>query len=251
MENYLFKKSYRLNNFSKISYKSLWGAKGIFTTVRIYGNFNNLILIEDHIKRFNHSAKKTNINFRLSKKIIFELTKAYITLNSYDHLLRIACNKKILSISLRKRKKISKNFSVELVAYQRALPKIKNLKYKKILKLQKNINLKNQEIIFYNKHSLLEGSTSNIIAVKNDFLYIPKDNYYFGTTLNYLMKQSQMKVLKQNIRLRDLQQFSEILLVGSGKGVVSVDLIKNINWKRSSIKIYKRLMSLYKNLLVQ
>ena len=53
MENFLFKKSYQLKTFSSLPYESLWGANGIFTTVRLYGDYPDLILIDEHIKKFN------------------------------------------------------------------------------------------------------------------------------------------------------------------------------------------------------
>ena len=53
MENFLFKKSYQLKTFSSLPYESLWGANGIFTTVRLYGDHPDLILIDEHIKKFN------------------------------------------------------------------------------------------------------------------------------------------------------------------------------------------------------
>ena len=57
MENFLFKKSYQLKTFSSLPYESLWGANGIFTTVRLYGDQPDLILIDEHIKKFNSSIK--------------------------------------------------------------------------------------------------------------------------------------------------------------------------------------------------
>ena len=69
MENFLFKKSYQLKTFSSLPYESLWGANGIFTTVRLYGDYPDLILIDEHIKKFNSSVKKFNIHFKLTKEI--------------------------------------------------------------------------------------------------------------------------------------------------------------------------------------
>jgi len=74
MENFLFKKSYQLNTFLSLPYKSLWGAKGIFTTIRLYGDSPKLILLEEHLKKFNSSVKKFNIHFKLTKK---NYTKSY------------------------------------------------------------------------------------------------------------------------------------------------------------------------------
>ena len=49
-------------------------------------------------------------------------------------MLRIALNKKILSISLRKRIQPNLNFDLKLVTLKRQKPEFKNLKYKEILK---------------------------------------------------------------------------------------------------------------------
>ena len=40
----------------------------------------------------------------------------------------------------------------------------------------------------------------------------------------------------QNIKILELNNYDEILLIGSGKGVASVKKIKDINWKRKSLK---------------
>ena len=249
MENFLFKRSYQLNNLSLIPYKNLWGFKGIFTTVRLYGNKNNLILIDEHLKNFNQSLIKFNISFFLSKKLLIKIINPHLNLNKYDHLLRIACNKNILSISLRKRKKILNNYSIILKSYQRPLANFKHLNYKKILNFQKKINLQKTEIVFYKNNNLLEGSTSNLIAVKNNIIFIPKNNYYFGTTLNYLLSKTKMKIIKKNIKIYNLTNYAELILVGSGKEVVSISLVKFINWKKSSDKAYKELNKIYKKLL--
>tara|TARA_B100000315_G_scaffold249219_1_gene280106 strand:- start:486 stop:719 length:234 start_codon:yes stop_codon:yes gene_type:complete len=75
MENFLFKKSYQLNTFLSLPYKSLWGANGIFTTIRLYGDSPELILLDEHLKKFNSSVKKFNIHFNLTKEILLDLIK--------------------------------------------------------------------------------------------------------------------------------------------------------------------------------
>ncbi len=249
MENFLFKKSYQLKTYSSLPYESLWGANGIFTTVRLYGDRPDLILIDEHLKKFNSSVKKFNIHFKLTKEILLNLINPHLKLKNYDHLLRIACNKKILSISLRKRIKIVNNYTIRLKSYQRPLATLKNLNYKKVLLFQKKLSLNKEEIVFYRKNSLLEGSTTNIIAVKNDILFIPLRNYYFGVTLGYLLDNTKMKITKQNIHIEKLNNYSELLLVGSGKEVVSISSINNLDWKRASFKTYKKLRKIYKKLL--
>jgi hypothetical protein len=41
------------------------------------------------------------------------------------------------------------------------------------------------------------------------------------------------------------KEFDEIILIGSGKGVASVNRIEQIMWKRKSLKFYKKLSRYY------
>ena len=117
--------------------------------------------------------------------------------------------------------------------------------------MQKKINLKKEEIIFYNKNKILEGSTTNIICVKDNKLFIPRKSYYYGITLDYLINKLPFKVQKKDINVKKLDEFTELLLVGSGKGVVSISSIKKLNWYRSSMKIYNSLSKKYSKLLIK
>ena len=248
MGKILLKKSYRLNDLKKIQYDHLWGSKGIFTTIRVKGSSPDYILLSDHIKKFNKSVKIFKIDFILSKHLLFKILQDNLNIKKYDHLLRIAINKKKISISLRKRHQPNKNFNAVLKRYQRTLPNLKNLQYKKILNMQKNINMKKEEIIFYNKGKLLEGSTTNIIFYANNKFVIPRNNYYSGITLNYLVTKMPHMFLRQDISLKKLGLYKEIILVGSGKGVISIASIKSLNWYRTSTIMYNKLLKVYEKL---
>ena len=101
------------------------------------------------------------------------------------------------------------------------------------------------------RNKILEGSTTNIICIRNNKLFIPKSSYYFGITISYLLKKLPYKIEKTDIIISNLSKFDEILLVGSGKGVVSISSIKNLNWYRSSMKIYNFLSRKYSKLLIK
>ena len=51
MEKILLKKSFRVKDLKIINFNSLWGYKGIFTTIRLAGKKPKLILVEEHIKK--------------------------------------------------------------------------------------------------------------------------------------------------------------------------------------------------------
>ena len=249
MEKILLKKSFRVKDLKIINFNPLWGYKGIFTTIRLFGKKPKLILVEEHLKKFNRDTSRFGINYKLSKQFLLNFINNNSKIRNYDHLLRIAVSKNILSISLRKRNNVDKFFKAKVYRYQRILPTFKNLQYKKIISLQKKINSKKEEIIFYSKNKILEGSTTNIIFVRDNKLFIPKKSYYYGITLEYLIKKFPYKIQKKDINIKNLNEFTELLLVGSGKGVVSISSIQKLNWYRSSMKIYNFLSKKYSKLL--
>ena len=249
MENILLKKSYHVKDLKNVKFNSLWGYNGVFTTIRISGKKPNLVLIDQHLKKLNKDSNFFGISFKVSKQFLINFIHTNSKIKNYDHLLRVAVTKKLISLSLRKRNKEEKNFTAQIYRYQRTLPSFKNLQYKKILSLQKKINLQKEEILFYNKSKILEGSTTNLIFVKNNQLFIPKNSYYFGITLSYLIKTIPYKIKKIDILISNLYEYSEILLVGSGKGVVSISSIDQLNWYRSSLKMYKSILKEYSKVL--
>ena len=249
MENILLKKSYHVKDLKNVKFNSLWGYNGVFTTIRISGNKPNLVLIDQHLKKLNKDSNFFGISFKVSKQFLINFIHTNSKIKNYDHLLRVAVTKKLISLSLRKRNKEEKNFTAHIYRYQRTLPSFKNLQYKKILSLQKKINLQKEEILFYNKSKILEGSTTNLIFVKNNQLFIPKNSYYFGITLSYLIKTIPYKIKKIDILISNLYEYSEILLVGSGKGVVSISSIDQLNWYRSSLKMYNSILKEYSKVL--
>ena len=245
MVNFSFKKSYNFNSFNSVKYDHLWGSKGIFTTVRVVGSNPRYIFLKDHLRQLNKSLKKQNINFVLTEKKLLELIPNQLHIKKFNHLLRIAVKQNIISISLRPRLTPSNNFQCQLVNYQRVNARVKNLHYKKILSLQKDIDMQKKEILFYSKKIVLEGSTTNLIMIKNNQMIVPKGNYYKGITMNYFLKKFINKYIFKFITLSDLLSADEIILVGSGKGVVKVSSIPQIKWFSSSSKMFKRISSIY------
>ena len=249
MANFLFKKSFQLKNFKPIIYDDLWGKRGVFSTIRVIGKKPIYILFHDHLKNINLSLKKLNINFNLSEKKILSIIPKLNKIKKYDHLLRIALNSKSISISLRKRLEPVKNFQSILYPYQRSNPSLKNLYYKKIIKKLSYIDMQEQEILLLKDNFLLEGCTTNILCVRNKTIYFPKNNFYKGTTMTYLLSKTKRPSKQINISVHNLYTFDEIILVGSGKGVISLKLIKNIDWAPKSNLIYKELLNTYNKLL--
>jgi len=246
MVTYLLKKSYQHKTLKEINFRDLWGDKGVFTTMRILGKPTKIIFFNSHIKNLIKSLKVYKLNRVNIEEDILKLIKLnVIKTNSYDHLLRVAVNKKIISISLRERKTPKLKFNLKLINHKRIDPELKNLKYKLILKYLSKMDNTTSDVGLCFEKKILESGTSNIFFIKKNQVFSPSKNIYKGVTYNFFKKKLD-KITNKEILVNSLNDYDEILLIGSGKAVTSVETIKEINWKRKGLKYYKILSNFYK-----
>ena len=240
MVKYLLKKSYQRKNFKEIEFDDLWNKNGVFTTMWIYSKPPKILFFKTHIDNLIKSLKAYKIYEKgIKSKILKLINKNIDKTKSYNHLLRVALNKKTISISLRDRVEPKKKFGIKLVHYERVKPEYKNLKYKKILGYLSKMNTSKEDIALCVNDKIFETGTSNLLFVKKNKIYSAKNKYYRGTNLKFYEKK--FNIIKKDIYLKELNQFDEILLVGSGKGVVSKSYIVHSNWKRRKSKIFTAL----------
>jgi branched-subunit amino acid aminotransferase/4-amino-4-deoxychorismate lyase len=241
----LLKKSYRHKDLKEIKFNDLWNSYGIFTTMRVIGKPAKILFFKEHIENLFRSLKIYKINKKNIRQNIFKLIKLNLSKKKkYDHLFRVAVNNKMISISLRKRLKPKSNFSLKLINYKRIDPEYKNLKYKKILSFLEKMDTTKSDIALYKNNKILESGTSNLLFIKKKKIYSPISNYYRGTTLKFFTKK--LKNLKKiNILTDSLNDYDEIIIIGSGKGVISVNTIAKPHWKRKSLKYYRILLKIY------
>ena len=245
MVTLLLKKSYRHKDLKEIKFHDLWNSYGVFTTMRVIGKPAKILFFNEHIENLIRSLKIYKINKKNIKQNILKLIKLNLNKNKkYDHLFRVAANDKMISISLRKRLKPKLNFSLKLIDYKRIEPEYKNLKYKKILNFLKKMDTTKSDIALYKNKKILESGTSNLLFVKKNKIYSPINNFYKGTTLKFFTKKLK-KIKKTNIFTDSLNDYDEIIVIGSGKGVVSVNSIEKPFWKRKSLKNYRILSKIY------
>ena len=245
MVTYLLKKSYQRKDLKEISFKDLWGDNGIFTTMWIFGKPTKILFFKEHIRNLIKSIKSYNLNKPKLEKDIIRLLKKNINKNkNYNHLLRVAVNKRMISISLRKRVKTKLNFNLRLVNYKRIEPEFKNLKYQVILKFLSSMDPSTSDIGLCNNKKILESGTSNILFIKKGNVFSPCNKIYKGVTFKFFEKKLN-RIIKKDIFIKSLNAYDEIILIGSGKGVTSVKNISKIKWARNSLKFYNKLKKLY------
>ena len=247
MATLLLKKSYQLNNLKEVAFKDLWGSRGVFTTMRMVGRPPNLILLKPHLENLIKSTKNYGIRKKNLKNILLDLIKKNTLFKGSDNLFRIALNKKIISVSIRKRPIPKKDFNLLLFKYKRIDPKYKNLYYKKIITKLSKLDPTKFDIALVSNNKILETGTSNLVFVKNGKVYCPKKNCYFGNTIKHINKK--IKIIRKDISINKIQNFDEILLIGSGKGITSVSKIDELNWKRKKIVCYRKINKIYNSLI--
>ena len=241
----LLKKSYRHKDLKEIKFNDLWNSYGIFTTMRVIGKPAKILFFKEHIENLFRSLKIYKINKKNIRQNIFKLIKLNLSKKKkYDHLFRVAVNNKMISISLRKRLKPKSNFSLKLINYKRIDPEYKNLKYKKILSFLEKMDTTKSDIALYKNNKILESGTSNLLFIKKNKIYSPINNFYRGTTLKFFTKKLK-NLKKKNIFTNSLNDYDEIIIIGSGKGVISVNAIAKPHWKRKSLKYYRILLKIY------
>ena len=247
MATLLLKKSYLHKGFKEIKFHDLWNSYGVFTTMRVIGKPTKILFFKEHIENLLRSLKIYKINKKNIKQNILNLIKLNLSKKkNYDHLFRVAANHKMISISLRKRFKPKSNFILQLVNYKRIDPEYKNLKYKKILKFLNKMDTTKSDIALYKNNKILESGTSNLLFIKKNKIYSPINSFYKRTTFKFFTKKIK-KIKKKNIFVNSLNDYDEIIVIGSGKGVVSVSSIEKLFWKRKSLKNYRILLKIYKN----
>ena len=247
MATLLLKKSYQLSNLKEANFKDLWGSRGVFTTMRMVGNPPKLILLKPHLENLIKSTKNYGIRKKNLKDIVMNLIKKNTLYKGTDNLFRIALNKKLISVSIRKRPIPKNNFNLLLFKYKRIEPNYKNLYYKKILAKLSKVDSTKFDIALVAKNKILETGTSNLVFVKNGKIFSPKKNCYFGNTLKFISKK--IKINFKDISIKSIDDYDEIILIGSGKGVTSVSKIKDLKWKRRKTSCYTKLNKIYNSLV--
>ena len=247
MAIYSLKKSYQLKDLQEIDFKDLWGDHGIFTTMWVFGKPAKILFFDNHIKNMIKSLKDYKIKKKSLKKDILKIINQNLSKKkNYNHLLRVALNKKIFSISLRKRISPKLDFNLKIVNLKRERPQYKNLKYKKILSYLSKMDNSRSDIGLLSNSKLLETGTSNLLFIKDNKVFTPKKNYYEGNTYKYF-KSKIKRIIKKDVLVKEIKNYDEILLIGSGKGVASVKTIRQLGWKRKSLNQFRNFLKFYRS----
>ena len=111
------------------------------------------------------------------------------------------------------------------------------------------MNNSKSDIVLVSNNKMLETGTSNLLFVKDKKFFTPRKDYYEGNTYKFI-KTKIKRIIKKDILLKEINDYDEILLLGSGKGITSVKTISEIKWKRKNLKKFKFLSKYYEAAII-
>ena len=76
-----------------------------------------------------------------------------------------------------------------------------------------NINIEKDETIIIQNGKITDCRVGNLLFLKNNIWYSPKDYLLKGTQLSYLLSQNKIKLVE--IKIEDLHQYEKIMMINA------------------------------------
>ena len=212
-----------------------WGEPGAYTTILVDGNPSRPIFLEKHLDRLEESCRLLETKPPLPRAFVKSKVLDAADLLEAGTMLRVALIPAGLSLTSYPQR--GKN--AELVGIpetvQRHLPEAKSLMDTPLKdRLQKFDRSKHELLLLDSDGYFLEGATTNLLFIKNEEIFSPETGCLPGITRQILkesLNDTNWKWNPAQIHMRQLPEFNEILLCGSGKEVARITAIEGHTWK--------------------
>jgi branched-chain amino acid aminotransferase len=239
--------------------------------VRGYGIFDffraidgQAVFIEDHLDRFENSAKLMGLPIPESRDRLREIIHEIIRLNPYK-LLGVKMimtggysedgytpSPKSNLIVMGKPfefKPADVGMKLMSLEYRREIPEIKTLNYiVPIRALQQMKSVGADDLLYHQNGKISESSRSNIFIVKNEKIITPLDGALFGVTRKHILNfaKNYFTVEERDVSTQEYFEADEVFTTGSTKRIVSIKQTDNQTFSDGKVgKITKKLQELF------
>lgn len=201
----------------------LWGREGAFTTMPLFeGDGVKLSLLALHVDRVlahlsalvkNHGWTRED----LEREVLLAVEACPW---QGSRLLRISLTRELCQFSFREWQPTNTPLRAQPVTLERRFPELKSLFYEEVLDAVQPFHSVEEEVVLLNKEQvILEGAFTNLWFFRGEQLVLPAGPSLAGITQQVLLKKLQINPPRETIRWADRFDFTEILCVGSGRGV--------------------------------
>ena len=137
--------------------------------------------------------------------------------------------------------------------YRRPIPNAKSTHEKDLYGRLSELEIASEDwiIIDPKDKDVRESATANLIFVKDGELLIPDKRILKGIILTHILPfLSELYTISHGSPTdQELNDFDEILLCGTGRGIAPLKAIPELGWSSKSDVVFKEIRSLYEKLI--
>ena len=228
---------------------------GVYETLRTVNG--KLWLIDEHLKRLRESLETVGIKMKRGNNEIVNLAKALMERGSADeYRVRLTVTRTTFLIEavplIAPANEIYEN-GVKAITFdgERPFPLVKSTSMLTSIMARREVALAKvfEAFLVDRNQNVTEGSISNIFAISGEVIYTPKERILEGTVRNLLIEilQNEFEVRITSIAKKDINDFDEVFLTSSIKGIVPVVEIDGERIGDGKVgKVTKRAMEILK-----
>ncbi len=211
----------------------LWDQHGAFTTTAVCNG--RIVFRSSHLQRWRDTLIYLRLDpYPWEKWLWAEADALAAAAGDKPSLLRVGTTATTATLHLRPAQ--PRPTSLEGVPFQinRREPGWKTLYYTEVLKTLKQTDRSHQEPLLTSPDGLLfEGATTGIVTRRGNQLILPKGPSLPSITIQQLLQSlgAEFTVTSAPIALDALDSIDEIIVAGSGRTAVSLNSIRNYDWK--------------------
>lgn len=222
------------------------------------------IFIEDHLDRFENSARLMGLPIPESRERLREIILEIIRLNphpllgvkmvmtggySEDGYMPSEQSNLIVMGKPFEFKLADVGMKLMSMEYRREIPEIKTLNY--IVPIRAIQQMKAQgadDLLYYRDGKISESSRSNIFIVKNEKIITPVDGALFGVTRKHILNFAKKHFIleERDVTVQEFWEADEVFTTGSTKRIVAITKTDNQVFSEGKVgRITKKLQTLF------
>jgi len=230
-----------------------WGNAGAFSTLRLFPN-RFIPFREAYLQRVLDSAEILQQPWIPELDLLEKRLDEYLSKSPIEEgLVRICLFEESIGISDRPAISDGKPVKGWLLQYRRPVPTAKSTQEKELYGRLSELDLSSEDWILIDPkdNEIRESATSNLIFIQGDSLVIPEKQILQGIVLRNLLPvlSDSFPIIRSIPKDQDLDQYNEILLCGTGRGVAQLSALPERGWTSSSSVTFIQIRSIYEQLI--